>query len=921
MFLQPGLFLHFTLHTQLSSEIVMTPRQITAIAAFVFLLSVSSTRAADEKVTYVDHVEPIFRAKCGNCHNADKKVAGLDLLNYRAMLEGGGSGASVEPGDTDASYLWQVVSHESEPFMPPNQDKLPEKTLNTIKAWILGGALETKSSKKVVKSKPKVALSLSFAANGRPEGPPPMPARLSLEPVVQTERTTAVTAIATNPWSPLVAVGGQRQVLLYNTQTLNLIGVLEFPEGIAHVLKFSRSGGLLLAAGGKGSYKGKVVVWNIKTGERVIEIGNETDTVLGADISSDQSMIALGGPSKIVRVFSTSTGELLYEQKKHTEWVCAVEFSPDGVLLATGDRNGGVFVWEAETGREYLGLRGHSRMISGFSWRKDSNVLASASEDSTVRLWEMENGGQIKSWGAHGGGTQDVSFTRENQIVTVGRDRTAKLWNGDGAAVKTFEAFPDLGLKVAYCDETKRVIAGDWTGLIRVWNAADGARSGELTTNPAKLAVRLAEATAALTQAQASHKTGADAWKAEQATAAKMTTDLNTGKARQAELTKQAATYQAAMEAAKKTEADAKAKHDAASKTTAALQPVVPLLNETAAKAAATAAKAGGDKEIIAAVNQVKALAAARAAALTAATKVVADEGNRLKAAQAAIATAVKQLTTNTTEQTAVKKQVDTLAAALAEQQKKVAAAKATVDQATAAVTAAQSQVDRWKEEIAFTQKLATFSTEQSNFDELAATFAEMDDELKTARQKVTEYQAVLQKAQADEKSILAAVAAAKQKVDAATAAKNAQAKSVSARESAVAPLTEARDKGAAAAAAIPGDKELAAAAAQLKAAFERNTKAIADGKQKLTELTAAQAKATEMMKAEEAKVAPARAVVTDATGQVTAAQAAMKPIEEKHTRAKQEVDTAQAKLDQLGKELDELRQQAQVASAPADKG
>ncbi|MFP6763913.1 MAG: c-type cytochrome domain-containing protein, partial [Planctomycetaceae bacterium] len=397
----------------------MTPRQLTTIVAFTLLSAATTGRTAEEKVTYVDHVEPIFRAKCGNCHNADKKVAGLDLLNYQAMLQGGGSGASIEPGDTDASYLWQVVSHESEPFMPPNQDKLPEKTLNTIKAWILGGALETKNSKKTIKSKPKVALSLSFAANGRPEGPPPMPIRLSLEPVVRTERTTAVSAIATSPWSPLVAVGGQRQILLYNTQSLELIGVLDFPEGIAHVLKFSRSGGLLLAAGGKGSYKGKVIVWNIKTGERVIEVGNETDTVLGADISSDQSMIALGGPSKIVRVFSTSTGELLYEQKKHTEWVCAVEFSPDGVLLATGDRNGGVFVWEAETGREYLGLRGHSGMISGFSWRKDSNVLASASYDSTVRLWEMENGGQIKSWGAHGGGTQGVTFTQENQIATV----------------------------------------------------------------------------------------------------------------------------------------------------------------------------------------------------------------------------------------------------------------------------------------------------------------------------------------------------------------------------------------------------------------------------------------------------------------------------------------------------------------------
>jgi len=899
----------------------MTFRRLSTFAAFVALAVASTTQAADEKVTYVDHVEPIFRAKCGNCHNADKKIGGLDLLNYTNMMQGGGSGASIEPGDTDASFLWQLVTHESTPTMPPNQDKLPEKTLNTIKAWILGGALETKNSKKSVKNKPKVALSLSFAPNGRPEGPPPMPTRLSLEPIVRTESTTAVSAIATSPWAPVAAVGGQRQILLYNTQTLQLIGVLDFPEGIAHVLKFSRSGGLLLAAGGRGSYKGNVIVWDIKTGERVIEVGNETDAVLGADISADQSMIALGGPSKIVRVYSTATGELLYEQKKHTEWVCAVEFSPDGVLLASGDRNGGVFVWEADTGREYLGLRGHSKMITGFAWRKDSNVLASASDDTTVRLWEMENGGQIKSWGAHGGGTQDVTFTQENQIATVGRDRTAKLWNGDGAAVRTFEAFPDLALKVAYCDTTKRVIAGDWTGLIRIWNAADGARIGELASNPLKLATRLAQAKAALAPVQADQKAKNVAWSAAQAVATKMTTDLNAGKAKQAELVKLAATYQAAMTTGKATEADAKAKHAAGAVTVATLQPVVPLLNETVAKATAAAAKAAADKEVVAAVNQLKAVAAARAASLTAATKVVTDEGNRLKAAQTAIVTTTKQLVDNAAAAAATKTLVEQLTASLAAQQKTVATAKATLDQATAVVAATQGEVNRWTEEIAFTQKLVTFTTRQSESDDLAATFAEMDAELKAAQQKVTASQTALQTAQAGEKAIIAAVAAAKLSVDKAAAAKDAQAKSIASREAAVPILTEARDKGAAAVVAVPADKELAAAAAQLKAAFDRNTKAIADGKTQLAALTATHVQAAAAMKVKEAKLPPARVAVAAATKMLTDTQAAMKPVQEKHAKAKQEADTAQAALNQLKQELDGLRQQAQVAAKVPAQG
>ena len=74
------------------------------------------------------------------------------------------------------------------------------------------------------------------------------------------------------------------------------IGTLPFQEGAVHDLRFSRNGDLLVAAGGRGAYSGKVVVFDVKTGERRATIADEQDIVLSADISSDQTLIALGGP-------------------------------------------------------------------------------------------------------------------------------------------------------------------------------------------------------------------------------------------------------------------------------------------------------------------------------------------------------------------------------------------------------------------------------------------------------------------------------------------------------------------------------------------------------------------------------------------------------------------------------------------------
>ncbi|MEZ6147473.1 MAG: c-type cytochrome domain-containing protein [Planctomycetaceae bacterium] len=464
-----------------------------ATTCLIILTACSSAARADdaagEKITFQDHVLPIFRMRCGSCHNANDKKGGLVVDDYTALRTGGSSGEVVEAGDLEASYLWSLITHESEPAMPPGQPKLPDEELAVIQKWILGGLLKDQGSKAEMRQ--KSAITKIEVSTERPSGPPPMPAEYLGGPLTITSSSNVVTALATNPWSPLAAVSGFNQIALYDTRDQRLLGVLPFPEGQPHILKFSRNGALLLAGGGQGGASGRVVVFDVATGERRIEVGNEYDLVLGADLSPDQTMIALGGPKRMLRVYSTATGELLHEMKKHTDWITAVEFSPDGVLLASGDRSNGLVVWEAFTGREYLILNGHTGAIHDVSWRPDSNVLGSASADGTIRLWEMNDGREIKKWNAHGGGVYAMDFIRDGRIVSTGGDKVAKLWQGDGAAIKDFGGMTDIGLDVAFDAETEKVLAGDFAGNVTFWNAADAAVLGTISSNPPTLAAQL----------------------------------------------------------------------------------------------------------------------------------------------------------------------------------------------------------------------------------------------------------------------------------------------------------------------------------------------------------------------------------------------------------------------------------------------
>ena len=469
-----------------------------------FFLGSSIAWASTEKPNFQDDIIPVFEQSCNSCHNPDRARGGLDLTSINAILAGGSSGEVSIPGDPDSSLLYLLPARLQEPHMPPRGEKIEKAQLSLIKNWIAQGMLPTASGKPMKKKKSSVNLALGSVSIGKPDGPPPMPKYLALQPALVTNRAFAPSAMAAAPWSPLVALAGQKQVILYNTESLQISGILSYEEGFIESMNFSRNGKLVIASGGRGGKSGNVAGWDIETGRRVLTVGEEQDSILSADISADQSLVAIGGTNKLIKVFDLATNEILYKIKKHSEWVTQVAFSPDGILLATADRNGGLFVWEAGTGNPFYTLDGHKQEITSLSWRADGNVLLSASEEGAVRTWEMINGKQVRTWNAHSGGTLSAHYAQNGNIVTAGRDKTVKFWDGNGKALRTISGFADIVMETRLSHDGSKIIAGDWTGKVGVWNSADGKHLGDLNANPPTLETRITLATQQLNQDQAS---------------------------------------------------------------------------------------------------------------------------------------------------------------------------------------------------------------------------------------------------------------------------------------------------------------------------------------------------------------------------------------------------------------------------------
>gem|GEM_PF-1067515 len=478
----------------------MRIRQTTThLAVAALLAAVSRVALADDAPGYEPNVRPILQARCLSCHNPEKRKGGLDMTTYQSLLAGGSGGKIVAPGQPADSALLGVIQQTREPRMPPSGNKMPDAEIDLIRKWIEQGCRETPQGPAIAAEDKPTAQPLEIGALTGVSTQ--LPLAWPLAEIVEAERTDAVTSIASHPGVPVLAVAGQQQILVYHLPTEKLLGALSTRPGFPLQVRFSVDGRLLISAGGVAATSGFVRAWNVATGDVALNIEHDMEAVRAADIDADLRWCAFGGPSGVVLIQDLKTAQIVDRIRKHTDWITDIAFSPDGLLLATADRAGGVFIWEAESHNLMHALPTHPGAVTALAWRGDSNLLATACEDGQIRVYEPEGGAGVKGWSAHPGGVMCVRWSHDGKLVSVGRDRVAKLWKPDFGHARSTPAFDDIALACAFSSDGNRIIATDFSGAIRVFDLESGAVAGQLNANPAPFAQQLASAQKLTTEA------------------------------------------------------------------------------------------------------------------------------------------------------------------------------------------------------------------------------------------------------------------------------------------------------------------------------------------------------------------------------------------------------------------------------------
>ncbi len=94
---------------------------------------------ADRSIAFDRDIRPILERSCIACHGGERIRGGLDLRERDSLLQGGSSGAAVQPGDSARSLLIRSVAGLEEDLeMPPpgRGERLSPGEIGLLRAWI-----------------------------------------------------------------------------------------------------------------------------------------------------------------------------------------------------------------------------------------------------------------------------------------------------------------------------------------------------------------------------------------------------------------------------------------------------------------------------------------------------------------------------------------------------------------------------------------------------------------------------------------------------------------------------------------------------------------------------------------------------------------------------------------------------------------
>ena len=399
-------------------------------------------------------VQPILKKNCAGCHQPASKSSGLDLTTYGGLRAGGKRGPSVAPGSPETSLIIKYITGEAKPPMPLGGSPLPSESIAAVREWIKAGALddtpkETAPVGPTIYHQPPVITSLRFSPDGK-----------------------------------LLAVGGNREILLHKADGSGIVQRLQGKSERILSLVFSADGKILVASGGNPARSGEIQVWDTFTSKLMRSIDVSTDTVFGGSVSADGKIAAVGCTDNTVRAFDTTTGKELYKIASHENWVLGTVFGLDSKRIVSVGRDRAAKLIDASAGQFLENVNQMHGELDAIARHPKKDEIVIGGDDRIPYLYLMdrprnlkvgEDATLVRKLDAQDGAIFALDWSPDGKTVAVaGAGPAVNLFNAEtGDHIGTCKGHTAGIYSIAFSPDSATLATGGFDGQVRLYKTSD----------------------------------------------------------------------------------------------------------------------------------------------------------------------------------------------------------------------------------------------------------------------------------------------------------------------------------------------------------------------------------------------------------------------------------------------------------------
>ena len=418
------------------------------------VLAATSTVLSAAEPSYYRDIRPILQKNCVACHQPASRSSDLDLTSYATFRTGGRRGPAFVAGSPGDSLAIKFMTGAVKPSMPMGGPVLPAPEVDLIRDWIKSGAKDDSPAEEI-----------------------------SNEPTVYRQ-APVITALRFSPDGKLLAVSGNREVLLHNADGSGLVRRLQGKAERILSIAFSADGSLLVAGGGTPARFGEVQFWDPRAGKLLRNVEVTSDTVFGASLSPDAKKVAVGCTDNTVHVFDTTNAKELYKISSHENWVLGTVFGVDSKRFVSVGRDRAAKLVDANAGQFLENVNQMRGELTAVARHPRQDLIVIGGDDRIPYIYAMDRSRNMKVG-------EEATLVRK--IETQDGAIFALDWSPDGTRIAVAGAAPKVniydaesGARIAACaghaagiyaltfsPDGSRLATGGFDGQVRIYRAAD----------------------------------------------------------------------------------------------------------------------------------------------------------------------------------------------------------------------------------------------------------------------------------------------------------------------------------------------------------------------------------------------------------------------------------------------------------------